>query len=59
MNFVMTDKQEFIEVQGTAEHAPFSQRDLLAMMDLAVQGCQDLFKHQQEIIGDFFPLKLS
>jgi ribonuclease PH len=59
MNFVMTDKREFIEVQGTAEHAPFSQADLSGMMELGTLGCSELFKHQQEIVGEFFPLKLS
>jgi ribonuclease PH len=57
MNFVMTDKQEFIEVQGTAEHAPFSQGDLMTMMDLATLGCQKLFKYQQDFVGEFFPMK--
>jgi ribonuclease PH len=57
MNFVMTDKSQFIEVQGTAEHSPFSKSELLQMMDLAEKGCQDLFKIQSEIVGSFFPLK--
>lgn len=56
MNFVMTHKNEFIEVQGTAEHAPFSQTDLMGMMELAVKGCNELFHHQEKIIGEFFPL---
>jgi ribonuclease PH len=59
MNFVMTDKKDFIEIQGTAEHEPFSKNDLISMMELATSGCLNLFKHQQEVIGDFFPLKLS
>lgn len=59
MNFVMTDKCEFIEVQGTAEHAPFSQADLNTMMEMAIHGCNELFKYQQAIVGEFFPLKLS
>lgn len=57
MNFVMTDKNEFIEVQGTAEHAPFSKTQLMEMLDLAQKGCRELFQHQAEIIGHFFPLK--
>lgn len=57
MNFVMTDKNEFIEVQGTAEHEPFNQADLSAMIELAQKGCNELFGHQEKIIGDFYPLK--
>ncbi len=57
MNFVMTQKNEFIELQGTAEHTPFTKTQLLSMMDLAEKGCQELFKKQSEVIGAFFPLK--
>ena len=54
MNFVMTDKNEFIEVQGTAEEGTFSRTELFDMMTLAETGCHELFKHQQKIIGDYF-----
>ncbi len=54
MNFVMTDKNEFIEVQGTAEEGTFSRAELFDMMTLAETGCHELFKHQQKIIGDYF-----
>lgn len=57
MNFVMTNKNEFIEVQGTAEHAPFNKAQLMDMLEVAQKGCHDLFRHQAEIIGSFFPLK--
>jgi ribonuclease PH len=57
MNFVMTDKNEFIEVQGTAEHAPFTKVQLMDLLEVSQKGCQELFRHQAEIIGPFFPLK--
>jgi len=57
MNFVMTDEGKFIEMQGTAEHEPFSKEDLSTMIDVAEHGCQSLFRLQSEIIGSFFPLK--
>ncbi len=57
MNFVMTNKNEFIEVQGTAEHAPFSKTQLMDLLEVAQKGCQELFRHQAEVIGSFFPLK--
>jgi ribonuclease PH len=59
MNFVMTNKMEFVEVQGTAEGATFSQKHLLQMLDVATKGCVQLFHEQEKIIGSFFPLKLE
>jgi len=57
MNFVMTDEGKFIEMQGTAEHTPFSKEDLMSMISYADEGCKTLFQAQQQIIGHFFPLK--
>lgn len=57
MNFVMTDKNEFVEVQGTAEEGTFSRQQLFDMMTIAEHGCKELFKHQQKIIGEYFSLK--
>lgn len=56
MNFVMTSKGEFIEVQGTAEHAPFSKNDLMKMIEVAEGGCRELFKAQSDIIGSFYKI---
>ena len=55
MNFVMTHKGEFIEVQGTAEQEPFSKTQLTTMLEVAEKGCTELFAHQEAIIGSFFP----
>lgn len=54
MNFVMTDKGHFVEVQGTAEDVPFTREQLNAMMDVAQKGCFELFKAQEEIVGPIF-----
>jgi ribonuclease PH len=35
MNVVMNDRSQFIEVQGTAEGHPFSQEELMKMLELA------------------------
>lgn len=43
LNVVVTDKGGFIEVQGTAEAAPFSAEELNAMLALARQGVDQLF----------------
>jgi len=51
MNFVMTGKGLFIEIQGTAEEAPFG-RDLLnKMTDIASQGIAEITRKQVEVLG--------
>lgn len=57
MNLVMTEGDEFVEVQGTAEGAPFSRALLTSVLDLAQKGCRELFIEQSKVIGSFFPLK--
>lgn len=42
MNVVMTGSGEYIEVQGTAEGAPFSRKLLDELLELAATGCTDL-----------------
>jgi ribonuclease PH len=42
MNVVVTGRGLFVEVQGTAEGAPFDKRELDALLDLGVAGCADL-----------------
>jgi len=46
MNVIMTGAGKFIEVQGTAEGAPFDQDALNAMLDLAKSGIRQLTKLQ-------------
>ena len=42
MNVVQTGAGKFIEVQGTAEHAPFNRDELCALLDLAAKGNAEL-----------------
>lgn len=49
-NFVMTSDNQFVEIQGTAEEKPFSQQQLQTMIELATQGCHDLFAHQKQAL---------
>lgn len=56
MNFAMTQDGRFIEIQGTAEVQPFSRDELNAMMELATQGCRELFLTQEELLKPFFPM---
>jgi ribonuclease PH len=51
MNFVMTGRGHFIEIQGTAEEIPFD-RDLLdRMTDIAVRGIAEITRSQVEVLG--------
>jgi ribonuclease PH len=52
MNFVMTGSGLFIEVQGTAEHVPFSKEQMNTMTDLAARGIKKIIARQKEIVGD-------
>ncbi len=51
MNVVMTADQRLIEVQGTAEGAPFTREDLDALLNLAGQGCNTLFGLQKAALA--------
>ncbi|MBR7838791.1 ribonuclease PH [Actinospica durhamensis] len=51
MNVVCTGDGRFVEVQGTAEGAPFDRKELGALLDLAEQGCVDLTALQRKALG--------
>jgi len=51
MNVVMTGSGSFIEVQGTAEGAPFDRAELDSLLLLAEKGCSDLTRLQDEALG--------
>ena len=51
MNVVMTGSGGFVEVQGTAEGAPFSQAQMDALMLLAQRGIQELVLKQKAALG--------
>lgn len=50
MNVVMFDDGRMIEVQGTAEGEPFSHEELLTLLSLAKQGCEQIFAAQREAL---------
>ncbi len=50
-NFVMTGAGQIIEVQGTAEEAPFSEEELLRMMRLARMGIEQITRMQKKTLG--------
>ena len=51
MNVVMTGSGGFVEVQGTAEGAPFSRAELDALLALASQGIATLVQAQKQALG--------
>jgi ribonuclease PH len=50
MNVVATDKGRYIELQGTAEGASFSEEEMNAMLALARAGINALVEKQREVL---------
>ncbi|HKY69349.1 MAG TPA: ribonuclease PH [Gammaproteobacteria bacterium] len=50
MNIVMTQKGEFIEIQGTAENKPFQATELQGMLELAQSGIRQLIDYQRRLL---------
>jgi len=51
MNVVMTGSGGFVEVQGTAEGAPFGRAQLDDMLELARRGIAELVAKQKQALG--------
>jgi ribonuclease PH len=51
LNVVMTQKGEFIELQGTAEEKPFTRAQADDMLAMAEKGIAELIKMQQTALG--------
>lgn len=50
MNVVLTGKGQLVEVQGTAEHTPFTRKQLNDLLDLAERGIAKLRDLQQQAL---------
>jgi ribonuclease PH len=50
-NFVMTGAGGIVEIQGTAEGAPFSEEEFSALMKLAKAGIAELVELQKQAIA--------
>jgi ribonuclease PH len=50
MNIVMTGSGEFVELQGTAEGKPFSEKDLQVLLDLGRRGIDELMAIQRSAL---------
>jgi len=51
MNVVATEKGRFVELQGTAEGATFSEEEMNAMVNLARAGIAELVTKQREVLA--------
>lgn len=51
-NFIMTEKGEFVEIQGTGEGRPFTREELTKLMSLAKKGTAKLCREQRKITGE-------
>lgn len=49
-NIVMTDRDEFVEIQGTAERFPFNPDALQQLLDLGRRGIHELIDIQRKIL---------
>ena len=52
MNVVVTGSGDFVEVQGTAEGAPFKRAELDTLLDLALASAADLTVLQQAVLAE-------
>ena len=50
LNIVMNDKDELIEIQGTAEDAPFSKNELSDMLEMGSLAIAEIIKKQKACI---------
>ena len=50
LNIVMNDKDDLIEIQGTAEDAPFSKSELSDMLDLGSSAIAEIIKKQKACV---------
>jgi ribonuclease PH len=55
MNVVRTDAGRYVEIQGTAEKAPFSSEQMQSLLDLATLGTNLLFERQRQALQDVLP----
>jgi ribonuclease PH len=51
MNVVMTGSGKFVEVQGTAESAPFTKKQMDKMSEIAEQGIKELLRAQKQALA--------
>lgn len=50
-NFVMTENRRFVEVQGSAEHNTFTERELLTLTKMAGSAIRKIVQIQKKAVG--------
>ncbi len=48
MNVIMTDRDELVEIQGTAEEHPFSRQEMSSLLDLAEKGIAEIIEQSEK-----------
>jgi ribonuclease PH len=59
MNVVETDSGQIVEIQATAEKAPFTKKEFDSLLDLAEKGIQTLISAQREVLKKKSPLFMA
>lgn len=59
MNVVETDSGQIVEIQATAEKAPFTKKEFNALLELADKGIQALIIAQREVLKQKSPLFMA
>ena len=59
MNFVMNEKGEFIELQGTGEGRPFTRSEHDVMLALAESGIDSLSSYQKDVLGNLLDWRVG
>ena len=54
-NFVLSAERGIVEIQATGEERPFTRGELIRMLDLADNGCTELFSLQTKAVQKMAP----
>lgn len=52
MNVIMTDSNQYVEIQGTGEESPFTKDEMSTLLNLAEEGINKLINIQKQSLGD-------
>jgi ribonuclease PH len=52
MNVIMTEKGQFVEIQGTGEENPFTKEEMFNLLQLGEKGVMDLIAVQKQTLGE-------
>ena len=50
MNLIMTDENNFIEIQVTGEASPFNRSELNELLDLGEKGIKQMIQAQKDVL---------